>query len=415
MPKLQQLGPFLRFLARTYYENRCLRSAADLCFTTLLSLAPLAAVMFSVLTAFPMFKNFTAEIQHFILENFVPATGAALQQQLAQLTLKTSKMTGIGLIFLFISALLLMHTIEETLNEIWYVTAKRKTIPKLMVYWAVLTLGPILLGASLASTSYLGSLSLLSDAAFITYVKNQLLELLPFIATTLACTLLYAVVPNTRVPLRNAIIGAVVAAILFELAKRGFALYVTKFSTYQMIYGALAAIPVFLLWVFISWMVVLLGAEISYCLTHFNQIKAQGKRPTTGQCLLHDFRTLGLIWQSQRHGQLLPGEQLHQNDPLLDEASLDEALMRLEAAELIHQTPNNEWALSKDMSTLTLADLYRAQHQTLPEIEPEWLERDPWYLALHEVVTNSNNITHTARETPLQPLYQLFPTPSLPL
>jgi membrane protein len=407
MTRLRQSGAFLLFLAKTYYADRCLRNAAALCFTTLLSLAPLTVVTFSILTAFPMFESFTADIQNFILENFVPASGAALQAQLSHLTLKASKMTTLGIASLIISALLLMDTIEGAFNEIWYVTAKRKVIPKFMVYWAVLTLGPILIGASLAGTSYLGSLPLLSDAALITHFKNRLLELLPFIATALACTLLYSVVPNTRVPLRNAIIGAIVAAILFELAKKGFALYVTKFSTYEMIYGALAALPVFLLWLFISWMVVLLGAEISYCLTHFAQIQAQeGKKPTMGQCLLHDFRTLGLIWQSQCRGQLHSSEQLRQNDTLLDEASLDDALTRLEAAELVHQTPNNEWALSKDMSSLTLADLYRAQHQALPEIEPEWLEQDPWYQALNEVVVNANNLTRTAQEIPLQPLYQ---------
>lgn len=405
MNRLQQFGSFLRFLAQTYYDDRCLRSAGALCFTTLLSLVPLAAVILSIFTAFPVFESFATEIQNFIFENFVPTSGTVLQEHLTELIAKTSKLTGIGIAFLVISALLLMDTIEGALNDIWYISTKRKALSKFMVYWAVLTLGPLLIGASLAGTSYLASLPLLSETALLIDIKSKLLLLLPFLATTLACTLLYAVVPNTYVPLRNALSGAVVAAILFELAKKGFALYITTFPTYQMIYGALATIPVFLLWLFISWVVVLLGAELSFCLTHFSYIKAKRKRPTLGESLLHDFRTLGLIWQAQRDGQPPATEKLLENEKLLDEVNLDDALMRLEAARLIHRTPDNAWSLSKDMSTLTLADLYHAQQLALPEISAEWLGEDPWYQALHQAVARSNQLTLTAQNTPLQTLY----------
>lgn len=405
MNKLQQFGSFLRFLAQTFYDDRCLRSAGALCFTSLLSLVPLVAVIFSILSAFPVFETFFTQIQSFIFENFVPTSGAVLEQHLTELTAKTSQMTGIGMAFLILSALLLMDTIEGALNDIWYITAKRKPAAKFMVYWAVLTLGPLLIGASLAGTSYLASLPLLSDTAMIIDIKTKLLGLLPFFATTLACTLLYAVVPNTYVPLRNALISAVVAAVLFELAKKGFTFYITTFPTYQMIYGALATIPVFLLWLFISWVVVLLGAELSFCLTHFSYVKAQRKRPTLGESVLHDFRALGLIWQAQRTGQPPATEKLLENEQLLDEANLDDALMRLEAALLIHRTPDNDWSLSRDMSTLTLSDLYHAQQLALPEFNTKWLGEDPWYQALHQAVAKSNQLTLAAQNTPLQRLY----------
>jgi membrane protein len=406
MDRLQHFGAFLRLFARTYYDDRCLRSAAALCFTTLLSLVPLAAVTLSVFVAVPVFETFATEVQRFIFENFVPASGTILQQQLTELTTKAAKMTGLGIAFLTLSALLLMDTIEGAINDIWHISAQRKALPRFMVYWAMLTLGPLLIGASLAGTSYLASLPLLSDAALLLEIKTRLLGLLPFLATTLACTLLYAVVPNTHVPLRNALSGAVVAAILFELAKKGFAFYITTFSQYETIYGALAAIPVFLIWLYISWAVVLLGAELSYCLTHFSYLKAARQRSTRGQYLLHDFRSLGLIWQAQRTGHPPSAAMLLEHEQLLDEATLDEALRRLEAAQLIHQTEEDAWALSKDMSTLTLADLYRAQQLALPEIDPQWLKDDPWYQALHHVVTRTNRLALAAQETPLQPLYQ---------
>lgn len=405
MSRLRQLGSFLRFLAQTFYADRCLRSAGALCFTTLLSLVPLAAVIWSIFSVLPISGAVATEIRNFIFQNFVPASGAVLEQHLTELAAKASQLTGIGILFLVISALLLMDTIEAALNDIWYATAKRKAIPKLMVYWAVLTLGPLLLGVSLAGTSYLTSLPLLSDTALLASLKGGLLGLLPFLATTLACTLLYAVVPNTRVPLRNALGGALMAAILFELAKKGFAVYIAAFPTYQLLYGALAAIPVFLLWLFISWVVVLLGAELSYCLTHFSYVKAQRKRPEAGECLLHDFRTLGLIWQAQRRGQPPATEELLLGERLLDDATLDDALQRLEGGQLIHRTPDDRWSLTKDMSALTLADLHHAQRLTLPEIDPKWLADDPWYRGLEQALASANALTRNARATPLQGLY----------
>ncbi len=405
MNRLQQLGSFLLFFAQTYYQHRCLRSAAALCFTTLLSLVPLATVIFMIFTAFPSFQSFASDIQNFIFESFVPTSGNVLQENLTTLIANSFQLTGIGIISLIISALLMMDTIEGTLNDIWDISIQRKAVPRFMVYWAVLTLGPLLVGASLAGTSYLASLPLLSETAMLLETKTKLLGVLPFLATTLACTLLYTVVPNTYVPLRNAFSGAVLAAILFELAKKLFALYIAAFPTYQLIYGALAAIPIFLIWLYISWMVVLVGAELSYCLTHFSYAKANRKTPTPGESLLHDFRTLGLIWQAQRNGNPPTLKQLLQNEKLLNDANLDDALLRLEAAFLIHRTADNEWSLSKNMSTLTLADLYHAQNLLQPEIHPDSLQEDPWYQALQQAVERTSQLTTAAQNTPLQILY----------
>jgi membrane protein len=405
VPNTRKPGSFLGFLARTYYKDRCLRSAAALCYTTLLSLVPLTAVVFSIFAAFPVFETIAADIQAFVFNNFIPTSGEVIQQYIEQFASKASKLTAIGIAFLVLSALLMMNTIEGAINDIWYITTPRKPIPKFMMYWAVLTLGPILIGASLAITSYLTSLPLFSEAAFIADLKTKLLGLLPFLATMLACTLLYAAVPNTHVPLRNAIIGAVIAAALFELAKKGFALYITAFPTYEVVYGALATIPVFLVWVYLSWMVVLLGAEISYCLTHRASSIDEDQSPL-GLKIMHDFRSIGLIWQAQRQGNTLSSESLIKTDDQLDEAELEQSLSRLEQAKLIHQTNNNEWALSKDMSTLSLADLYQTHGQNLPEIKPEWINDDDWYRALDNAIAHANNISSAALATLLQPLYQ---------
>lgn len=404
MDRLKQLLSFISYVADTFYEDRCLRSSAALTYTTLLSLVPLSTVIFSVFAAFPMFDSFADQIQSFVFENFVPTSGEAIQQYLEEFASKTAQLTAIGTVFLILSALLMMNTIEGAVNDIWHITNGRKLVPKFMVYWAMLTLGPILVGASLAVTSYLTSLPLFSETVLIVDIKTKLLGLLPFFATTLACTLLYAIVPNTYVPVRHAFTGAIVAAILFEFAKKGFALYVSAFPTYQLIYGALAIIPVFLVWLYLSWMVVMLGAQISYCLQHKRGHNSSAQI-NTGQMLLNDFKLVGLMWQAQLHDKLLSEEELSQDDSF-GEIEIPTSLARLQESGLIHQTIDDQWALSKDSSRLTLADLYRAQANTIPELDPELINQDPLALALNKALSHSNHNISEALAIHLLPIYQ---------
>ena len=404
--RLRVVHLFLAFLLKNFVDDRCQRSAAALSYTTLLSLVPLTAVVFSIFAAFPVFQSVAADIQDFVFKNFVPASGEVVQQYLEEFTSKASRLTAIGVTFLMLSALLLMNTIDAAINEIWHVTKPRKALPKFMVYWAVLTLGPVLMGASLAITSYVTSLPFFTETTLLSGLRAQVLIILPFLATTLACTLLYAVVPNTQVPLRYAAIGALVAAALFELAKKGFAFYVTTFPTYEMVYGALATIPVFLVWVYVSWLVILFGAEIAFSLVHFHKQGVQGAAAPTGLKLLHDFRVIGQLWQSQCWGELLTLDDLLKADPFLDQASATEALERLARAGLVHLSTDQRWALSKDMSELTLADLYGVESLSAPEFDPAWGDADPWNQRFIIATTQANEKALTALEIPLRAIYR---------
>ncbi len=402
MIKFKSFFSFSQAVSQAFYDDRCLRSSAALTYTTLLSLVPLSTVIFSVFAAFPMFDSVAGQIQNFIFENFVPTSGDAIQHYLEEFSSKTSKLTAIGTAFLIISALLMMNTIEGAMNDIWHIKSSRKPVAKFMVYWAMLTLGPILIGASIAFTSYLTSLPLLSETALISGLGSKLLLLLPFLATTIACTLLYAIVPNTYVPLQHALAGAIVAAALFELAKKGFAVYVTAFPTYEMIYGALATIPVFLIWLYLSWMVAMLGAEISYCLYH-RQANNQNRQLSSGEILLNDVKIIALIWQAQQHGQLLTEEELAR-EKSIEKIDIQASLERMQQSRLIHQTNEDQWALSKDSAQLTLADLYTTQDQALPQLEQ--LSSDPLEQALSEALADSNQMINDALALRLQPLFQ---------
>lgn len=405
MTKPKLVWSFVLFLFDNYRKDHCSSSAAALSYTTLLSLVPLTAVVFSVFAAFPVFESVALEIQNFVFKNFVPASGEVVQTYLQQFAGKASQLTVIGIGALFVSALLLMNTIDSAMNAIWHIKTARSPLAKFVVYWAVLTLGPILMGISLVITSYLTSLPLFSDTAIISGLKSQLLAALPFLATTLACTLLYAVVPNTRINIRHALTGAVIAAVLFELAKKAFAFYITAFPTYEVIYGALAAIPVFLVWVYVSWLVILLGAEITYSLAHFHGTLTPSETPE-GLKLLHNFRVIGHLWQSQHWGELLTPEQLVATDSFLDETTTVEALARLENAKLIHSDGNNHWALTKDMLTLNLGDLYHATAFTSPTLDTQSLGQDPWNDLLLKAVIHTAHQTDKALDLPLVTLYQ---------
>lgn len=205
---------FVRYVFQQFFARRSLQSASSLAYTTLLSLVPLIGVMFSFFGNLPVFKDLSEVIQEFIFSNFVPSFGQTIRDYLINFSIKASHLTTTGIIFLVIIALMLMSTIDSALDNIWHINKRRGFIARFLVYWAILTLGPVLIGVGLYSTSYLLTLSLVDSVD-----TSRLLTLMPFYTTGIAFTLLYTLVPNTSVNIRHAIAGGVIAAILFELAK----------------------------------------------------------------------------------------------------------------------------------------------------------------------------------------------------
>lgn len=248
--------------------------AGYLSYVCLMSLVPLIVVMFSVMTAFPLFAELQEHIEQFVYQNFVPSAGDVLQQYLTGFVDNASKMSAVAISFLFVAALLLISSIDTTFNKIWRVTDKRRSITSFAMYWMVLTLGPILVGASIALSSYIVSLVAV-DEYDVLGLFDILLRLLPILSSIIAFIILYIAVPNKAVPFKFALSGAIVAGVLFELAKKAFALYITAFPSYQVIYGALSAIPIIFLWVYVSWLIVLTGALITVSLQEHAILKEQ--------------------------------------------------------------------------------------------------------------------------------------------
>lgn len=257
------------------YRQRCQRDQVGmisgyLAYISLLSLVPLVAVAFSVLNAFPMFSGLRLDIEAFVYANVVPSRGDELQTYINGFVENIGRMTTVGVLFLVVVALMLMHNIDKTLNKIWRVQKRPRLLISLSIYWMILTLGPILLGASIALTSYLVSLTHVADS-YTPWLSTLLLTLAPYAVSFLAFFILYQLVPNTRVRYRYAFYGAMFSSVVFEMLKNAFALYIQHFPSYQAIYGALALVPILFVWVYLCWVVVLLGAELTALLQELHQ------------------------------------------------------------------------------------------------------------------------------------------------
>jgi len=381
---LAWLRAFSAHLWQQFRVDRSFESAGALSYTSLLALVPLMAVMLGVVSAFPVFDQWASEIESYIFENFVPAAGDQIQTYLQEFVGRTAGLTGAGTIFLIVTAILLMATIEKSFNRIWRVPSARGVTSRLVTYWAVLTLGPMLMGASLALTSYLAALPLLAPEVVRGAVQAVVLNVTPFLVSLIGFALFFLVVPNRRVRIHHALAGALVSAILFEAAKRGFVFYVTQFPTYERLYGALAAIPIFLVWIYVSWVVVLLGASLSAALTTFNYHHLDQEFEPRYELLL-TLRLLGHFWLAQRRGKSLSNQQLNYRESSASEDQIGRLLELLHESRIIHPDEEGDWLLSADLDELTLGELYRSGPFILPVGELDDLPVDShWDRALLE-------------------------------
>ena len=376
---------FVRLLFARFGEDHGMAHAASLTYATLLALVPLMTVSLALLSAFPISGRVAELVQNFIFENFVPTSGEVVRAYLLQFSEKAARLSGAGFAFLVIVALMLMAEIDRSLNTIWRVRKKRNPVAKFVVYWSILSLGPLLMGGSVVVTSYLVSLPTLSGAVETIGMADRLLGITPILASGIAFTLLYTVVPNRRIPFRHALTGGVVAAILFEWAKKGFAFYLTQFPTYEAIYGAVAVVPIFLVWVYLSWAITLLGAEFSCCLGIVRDGLVMGGLDGRNDLVLV-LRLLGQLWQAQRDGRTLATRRLVRRLGRISEEGLDHLLQELQTARLVLRTEEGEWGLARDLSEVTLMEVYRMRPFVLPT--PELLRNvsDPAERRLGEVL-----------------------------
>jgi len=258
-------------VVQQFIKNQGLTVAAGLAYTTLLGVVPLLVVGFAIFAALPQFESLATNFKGVIFSHFIPASGEVVEQYLFYFVEQTSKLSAISTAILVVTAFLLMYSVDSAINTLWHSNEKRKFFVSLLIYCVVLIFGPMLIGVSIAVTTFIFSLPLVTNAADIIGGTRFLLGYLPFLLTTLSLWVIYIVLPKGYVAKKPAFISSIIAALLFELTKQIFVWAITTFPTYQVIYGAFAVIPIFLVWVYLSWLIVLLGAQLISCLQYFEE------------------------------------------------------------------------------------------------------------------------------------------------
>ena len=352
----------VKLVTKRFFCEQFTYHASALTFTTLLSIVPLMTVMLSTISAFPVFSAQGTIIQDFIFKNMIPASGDVIREHLLNFATHAGRLSLIGMGMLLVTSIILLLTIENSLNSIWHVKVGRRGVSALLRYWAVLSLAPLFIGASFVLTTHIFSLSFVAHATKFWGVKETFLSFLPFTMTFLGFTLLYTVVPNCRVKLRYGIIGGIFAAILFEAAKRGFALYVLHFPSYQLVYGAFAAIPIFLVWIYVSWVIILLGASMSHTVATVERTGSGS--PIDG--FTHAFLWLCLLWDAQVSGVEMSLSRLIKRAPWHYREDPEELMRALVDAGFVTVTEKGGYVLARAGEHIILKELYDRLPWPLP-------------------------------------------------
>jgi membrane protein len=358
------LRHFTRYAVGRFAGDGCFTGAGALAYMTLVALVPLTAIALAVLSAFPVFAATRDQLIELAFQSFVPEVSAEAEYWFRYFAGSSVRTTTIGVLALGVTAVLLLATVEDQLHHIWRVQSPRPWLQRILAYWAVLTLGPLLLGASVSLPGYIdllarhtglnpAGLSRSSDV-------KHMLRLLPPLLEAVSFTLLYALIPNCSVRWREALAGGLVAAALVELLKVGFALYIVHVSTYRAIYGALAAIPIFLLWLYVVWSAVLFGAVIAAALPQWRL----EWRPIAAPAAAARRLGLGLAILAELAAQMREGGTLSiaalAGRLGMAGSSVDDELAALREAGFVAEAAGGGWVLARALDGATLMELYRA-------------------------------------------------------
>lgn len=357
---------FSRYAIRQFYRQRGLQIASSLAYVSLLSMVPLLTVIFGFLGSLPVFDNMAEAVQAFIYNNFVPAFGDTVQLYLSRFSRQASQLTVTGIALLVVIALMLMATIDNALNIIWHIRKRRNPMVRFLIYWAMLTLGPLLVGFGLVATSYLLSLPVVNEVDAFFGFKKELLSWLPLFSTAIAFTLLYVLIPNCFVSRKHAMVGGAFSAVLFECAKYEFGIYVKSVTVYKTIYGAIAVIPMFLIWIYLSWVIVLLGAHITFCLSAFRLEAERSDMKDPAWTFIDVYRIIAVLWSAQKQGRAVLVSSLRQAGIKIPQYQLSEIMEILHRANWVSRKSGGSWLLCRDLTDVTLMDLYRLFPNRLP-------------------------------------------------
>lgn len=380
---------FLKFVFAGFDRHHGLENAKSLTYTSLFAVVPLLTLMVAVLSIFPSFKVFGQQIEDLLFSHLLPSSSQDLQVYITEFSTQAKKLTWVGAMILLATSYFMLVNIERNFNYIWGVDESRKGLVSFLLYWSVLSLGPLLLGVGFAISSYITSLEMfetLNQVSESMGVDSLLLGVFPLVLTTLAFTLLYCAVPNCSVAIKHALVGGVVVALAFALAKELFTLFIAK-ASYELVYGTFAAVPILLMWIYLCWVVILFGANLVRAIPLFQADRETRAFPP----LLLLLALLHLFWERHRQGRTVRVEELLAMHWPYGDYSCEGLLQLLDEHNLIRLCGHNEYLLSQDLAALTLWELHHSLAWRLPaldmlphEVPEELVHHLPFYTALRE-------------------------------
>ena len=353
---------FIRFVLYRFEADRCRESAGSLTYTTLFAIVPMLTVFLVIVSSIKALEPARQQMQTWIYSNFLPKTSIAFDKALNAFTENSSNLTIIGILFLFFTTVMMLSSIELAFNRIWRVRQARGGIVGFMRYWTIISLGPIILGTAFVLSSTVASMNLLSNTvAGYQFDFAYVLLFISFALTCLGFSLLYWTIPNRSVPIKSAVIAGVFSGVVFELLKNLFGFIMSNFTSYQLVYGAFAALPIFLLWIYTSWLVVLLGVQISYAITAFHSDKTTKRHP-----ILMLLDVLELFHQKQKRGGTVSDREAMD---ILGRGEIGKwpyFIELLEKQNLITRTDSHEFVLIRNLEQVDLWQFVKNLPYALP-------------------------------------------------
>ena len=403
--KTRRAQRFLIFVGRSYWHHEGAKIAAHLTFTSLFAVVPVMTVTYSILALIPELKGLGLEIQNYLFQHFVPSASRQLQQYFAGFAEQAANLTGIGLVMLFVTAVMMLRHIEKAFNRSWHVTESRKGMSGLLLYWAILSISPLLMGVAFAIPSYLASLKFLSDFTGAKTSGELLVRAVPFLLSGCAFSLAYLAIPNTRVPLHHALAGGFLAAACFEGARQLMASFVGLFPSYQLIYGAFAAVPIFLLWIYISWSILLLGAEFVQAMTNY-RVSLRRSNSSLGQVI----DILYELYIQQKTGVGCSETELLKRLPGLPLDDWEDYKALLHAHHLIAFTDQRDVMLSRSLQHLTLFDVFCMLYPGALQLDAP--RRGAWQQTVKQRFDQGLHDVKAAWNVPMAALFESRPVTS---
>ena len=402
---LRGTGEFCLYLALRFYRDRNFTAASSLSYTTLLAVVPLAAIGFGMLAAFSVFDEIREDLLTFVLKTFLPQNVDAVRAQFDLFLKNTRELTALGTVALAVTAVILLDTVDTWFNNIWRQPEVRPLVPRMLMYWAILTATPFLAGGSVALSTLIFAKTNLG-AVQGSWIESSAVRLLPTILLFAAFAVSYMVIPYRKVRLVYAGMGAVVAALLYELLKWGFTLYFRAFPSYQTLYGALSVVPLLLVWMYLVWCAILFGAQTAAALPEWLALRRHGLTTDTRTTrrLAQALVMLQGLFKAGETGRPVDTETLMA--PLSDSAdTLEPMLEKLEADHYIARSNEDAWVLSRDPATITLYDLARDLGVTINQGLGDLRHLGPWIARLDDRIARTETAQQEAMNISLRDLF----------